>query len=144
MAKIRVVTVESTGLTFDVPSPLAVQVPFSKFEIEALVSAGIWGSPDDPSAWSVAAADGSIWAGSGPVTVGGSVAKVRGKAGRRLGQGRWPKAEGEGKIGTSVSLNQAARNQLEHLSRTTGKSMAEVVEVLILATLPETDKAAGA
>lgn len=133
MAKIRVITVEPGALPSPGPAVGRRDVDLIQVEIAALVSAGIWASADDPKAWTVADAEGRVWAGAS-LDAGAEAAQVRGKNGHRLGGGRLPYAEsGERRERVSFALLPSVRKRLVELSEQRGKSMSMVLEELILA-----------
>lgn len=133
MAKIRVITVEPGTLPEPGPAVGRRDVDLIGVEIAALVNAGIWASPDDPNAWTVADGEGRVWAGAS-LAEGAQAAQVRGKNGHRLGGGRLPYAESEGRRERmSFALLPSVRRRLVELAEQRGKSMSMVLEDLILA-----------
>jgi hypothetical protein len=142
MPKLKVVTIESDdALPADCPRPEpgAELLKLRDPEIVALMEEGAWYPPDSPHAstnWTAVGEDGSIWAGSS-LRKGGIVAKVRGKGGRRLGQGRWAMDPVEKKVATSISLSPRTRESLYQLAdvrtKAEGKriTISDVIEELV-------------
>jgi hypothetical protein len=125
---IRIVTADKGPPAASLPQPGDRLVELSADEVAALVAAGVWASTEDAAGWTWADAEGQVWAGADGQA--GQLAKVRGKAGRRLGAGRIPGPEGK-RDPASYSLSQAARERLAELAKERKKSMSQVLEDLI-------------
>ncbi|MNS45616.1 hypothetical protein D3C72_780900 [compost metagenome] len=129
MPKIKVTVLDEAPPPFGAPAGRAVEI--KPAEARSLVDAGLWKSPNDREGWTVAGPDGSVYAGRGELVVGSSYAKIRGKDGRRLGQGRWAKEEDEKRVPSSFSLLPAKRRALAHHAKVAGMTASQYVESLI-------------
>lgn len=129
-AKIKVLTVDDAELPFTPAAGRAVEL--KPAEAKTLVEAGIWQSPSDPDGWTAASADGEVYAGRGECGPGATYAKVRGKGGRRLGQGRWAKEAEEKRQRVSFAILPAVRRRLVELSAGYGLTHGQALEDIVM------------
>jgi hypothetical protein len=107
----------------------------SEEERQALRDAGVWSDDLASFAWAIVSPNGSVWAGA-KLEPGALVAKVRGKNGRRLGQGRNPKAVEDKRATLSIVLSPASKAKAKQIAATRSSagravSVSQVIDELI-------------
>lgn len=93
-------------------------------EYRELVARGVW-VESGAGNWTRVAPDGSVWAGG----TAGRVAKIRGKAGRKLGCGRSPVPAEERRRTRSLQLSPVAVRKLSKLAQAQTEATGQRVTV---------------